>query len=214
MALSAQDEPYVTPVEYLERERLAETKNEYWNGEITAMAGASPRHTMIVANLAYLFISQLKGRPCTVHVTDLRVKVSPTGLYTYPDVTVICGNLEVEDEQQDTALNPSVIIEVLSPSTENYDRGQKFAHYRTLESLSDYIMVIQDVAQVEHYARQSADQWLLTVYRGLESVVMVESIGCEMRLADVYDKVELGDVGMPASTVSVLKEDVGEYQAG
>ena len=130
--MQQQHSSYITRQEYLELERQSETKNEYWNGEIYAMAGASKRHTLIAANVIASLHFQLKGRTCSVHTGDLRVKVSPTGLYTYPDVVVMCDNPQYDDRVQDTVSNPSVVVEILSKSTESYDRGVKFEHYRTL----------------------------------------------------------------------------------
>src|ERR1044072_9754283 len=125
---------YFTPEEYLEMERKADCKNEYFNGEIFAMGGASPRHVLIVTNVVSELRTQLKNRPCTVYSTDLRVRVSATGLYTYPDVIVVCGEPRFADDHRDTLLNPTLIVEVLSNSTKDYDRGDKFEQYRALES--------------------------------------------------------------------------------
>ena len=204
---------YITQQEYLELERQSETKNEYWNGEIYAMAGASKRHTLIAANVIASLHSQLKGRPCSVHTGDLRVKVSPTGLYTYPDVVVLCGKPQYDDRVQDTVSNPTVIIEVLSKSTESYDRGVKFEHYRRLESLTDYLLVSQDTSCIEHRVRQPDDKWLLGIYQGLDSVVPVLSIGCELPLAEVYDKVEWPDEDAARGWLRFVKEPSEAYLA-
>ncbi len=131
--MSVQLKPFLSPQEYLTLERQAETKSEYYAGEVFAMAGASRKHNTIVPNLLYLLVGQLKGRSCEVYNSDMRVKVSVTGLYTYPDLTVVCGKPRFDDDQEDTLLNPTVIVEVLSKSTEAYDRGEKFAMYRALE---------------------------------------------------------------------------------
>src|SRR2546426_6586677 len=161
------------PEEYLALERKAEHKSEYFAGEIFAMTGASERHNLIVTNLVRELSLQLKGRPCKTYSSDMRVKVGATGLFTYPDVIVVCGPTQFDDEQQDTVVNPSVIIEVLSKSTEGYDRGEKFAHYRKLESLTDYLLVSQTKPHVEHYVRQPDNQWLLSETEGLESALPV-----------------------------------------
>ncbi|MDI6791756.1 MAG: Uma2 family endonuclease [bacterium] len=182
---------YLTPEEYLAIERKAEYKSEYFTGEIFAMAGAGERHVTIVANTMFLLVSQLKGRPCKAYSNDLRVKVSPTGLYTYPDVVVVCGEALFEDEHKDTLLNPTVLIEVLSESTEAYDRGAKFEHYRTLESLSDYLLISQDKTKIEHFVRQPNDQWLFSDSPDIDGVMEISSIKCKLPLAEVYDKVEL-----------------------
>lgn len=180
----------LSPEAYLAQERAAETKSDYWDGEVYALAGASRAHNLITTNLTISLGNQVKGRPCEVYPGDMRVKAATHAAYTYPDIVVVCGRPMFEDRERDTLLNPTALIEVLSPSTEAYDRGAKFAAYRSLPSLSDYLLVAQDQAMVEHYVRQADDRWLLTSYTGLESVVQIESIGCELRLADVYDKVE------------------------
>jgi len=182
--------PYLTPAEYLRLERQAETKSEYWDGQVYAMVGATEEHNLIATNLVISLGSQLRSKPCKVYSNDMRVKVSAAGLYTYPDVIVVCGKAHFEDRHRDTLLNPTVLIEVLSPSTAAYDRGAKFEFFRMLESLSDYLLVAQDRPIIEHYVRQPDDKWLLSTYKGLEAVVHVGFIGCDVRLADVYDKVE------------------------
>ena len=189
--MSLQRRPHLTPEEYLAIEREAEYKSEYFAGEIFAMAGASERHVSIVANTMYLLVGQLKGRSCKAYANDMRLKVNPTGLYTYPDIIVVCGDLFFADEHKDTLLNPMVLIEVLSESTEAYDRGKKFAHYRTLASLSDYLLIAQDQVRIEHFVRQPDDRWLFSASDGLDDAVEIASIACELPLADVYDKVEM-----------------------
>lgn len=207
-----QQKLYLTPQEYLELERQAETKSEYFNGEIYALAGASPRHTVIAANVIVSFGIQFKGRSCTVHTGDLRVKVNPTGLYTYPDVVVVCGPLRFDDAQKDTLLNPTLIVEVLSESTEAYDRTGKFEHYRTLESLTDYLLISQEKAWIEHRARQSDIKWLTGYYMGLDIVVPLPSIGCELRLADIYDKIDWPDENSARGFLQAVKEPAMEYR--
>ena len=207
MAAYAKRKRSVTPEQYLALERKAETKSEYWNGEIYAMAGASPRHTGIVANVLSQFVVQFRGRACSAHASDLRVKVQVAGLYTYPDIVVVCGTMQFDGYPCDTLLNPAVLVEVLSPSTEAYDRGTKFEHYRTLESLTDYLLVAQDRPMVEHYVRQAADKWLLGTCSGLEAVVTIESIGCQLSLADAYDKVELPSTSAAPPSLHFLKEE-------
>jgi len=178
-----------TPQQYLALERKADFKSEYCNGFITAMAGASLEHNTIAVNLAGEIRSQLRDRPCRVCVSDMRVCVSPTGLYTYPDVVVVCGQLRFEDDGRDTLLNPTVIVEVLSRSTEPYDRGEKFAHYRRLESLREYVVVAQDQVLVERYTRQG-EEWMLTHLTDLDASLRLASIGCEVSLREIYAKVE------------------------
>ncbi|GAK59789.1 hypothetical protein U27_06774 [Candidatus Vecturithrix granuli] len=185
-----QPKTYVTPEEYLAIERQAEYKSEYWNGEMFAMAGASERHVLITTNTAGELRTQLKSRPCRVYSIDLRVKVRSTGLYTYPDIVVICEKPVFDDKQQDTLLNPIVLIEVLSPSTEAYDRGEKFSHYRTIESLSDYLLISQTRPRIEHFIRQPHEQWIFSDCHDMDGAIAIASIGCTLALAEVYDKVE------------------------
>ena len=180
----------LSPEQYLEIERAAEYKSEYYDGEMSAMAGASPEHVLIATNIASELRNRLKSKPCRSFSNDLRLRVSPTGLYTYPDVTVVCGDLQFADDSRDTVVNPTVIVEVLSDSTEASDRGKKFEHYRTLESLREYILVAQDRALVEQYARDGNGRWVLTEVNGLDAVIDLPSIECRLSLADVYDKVE------------------------
>jgi len=189
--MSLQPKPRLTPEEYLALERKAEYKSEYLAGEMFAMAGASERHVSIVANVMYLLVGQLKGRPCKAYASDMRVRVSPTGLYTYPDVVVVCGQPQFADEQQDTLLNPTLLVEVLSESTKDYDRGEKFEHYRTLASLSEYVLIAQDKYHIEHFVRQPDNRWLLSETNRLEDTIHLSSIACDLALAEVYDKVEM-----------------------
>lgn len=187
-----------SPEEYLALERQADRKSEYFNGFMFAMAGASREHNLIAGNVFGELRAQFKGRPCETYQSDMRVKVSETGLYTYPDVVAVCGERRFEDVSVDTLLNPTLIIEVLSESTETYDRGDKFAHYLRLESLQEYVMIAQDKARVEHYVREG-DHWRYTDRRDLESVLELASIGCRVPLREIYDRVEfpLGDEPAP-----------------
>jgi Uma2 family endonuclease len=189
--MSSQPETYLTPEEYLAIERRAETKSEYFNGEMFAMVGASRKHNLISTNIVISVGQQLKNRPCEIYTSDMRVKIPATGLYTYPDVTVACGEPKFEDEFVDTLLNPTLIVEVLSASTASYDRIKKFGYYRTIESLAEYLLVAQDEYKVEQYAKQQDGRWLLTDIRSLEGVVEMVSIQCRLALADVYDRVSL-----------------------
>lgn len=208
--MQAAIETYLTPEEYLALERQTETKSEYLDGEVFAMAGASLAHNQIVINAVLALGGRLKGGPCRIFSSDMRVKVSRSGLYTYPDLVVICGRPQLEDEQRDTLLNPILLIEVLSSSTENYDRGRKFDHYRMLESLTDYVLVSQDEAKVEHFARQPADKWLLSIYKGLEAVALLPAIGCELPLTEVYDKIEFPQ---PETVpLRIVREQQSDYE--
>jgi Uma2 family endonuclease len=178
-----------TPEEYLELERKADFKSEYDGGFITAMSGASTEHNLIAGNFFAEIKSQLKGRPCTVFISDMRLCVSSTGLYTYPDVMAVCGERQYLAADLDTLLNPSMIVEVLSTSTESYDRGRKFGHYRRLASLKEYVLVSQDEVKVERYTRRG-DDWILTEFTSLDDVLRLTSIDCEIPLREIYDSVE------------------------
>jgi Uma2 family endonuclease len=192
--MSLQPKPRLTPEDYLAIERSADFKSEYFDGEIFAMTGASEPHNIIVINSVIALGNQLKKRPCKLYANDMRVKVDPTGLYTYPDLVVVCGKAQLEDAHLDTLLNPTLIVEVLSDSTEAYDRGRKFEHYRKLESLAEYVLISQHWPHVESYRRQPDHHWLLTESSGLDSKLLLESIDCELALAEIYDKVELQSV--------------------
>ncbi len=186
---SATEVPRFTPEQYLALERKADYKSEYRDGFIWAMAGASREHNLIAGNLHGEIRSQLKGRPCEVYTSDMRLRVSPTGLYTYPDVMAVCGEPQFLDDEVDTLLNPSMIAEILSPSTESYDRGNKFDQYRQLTSLREYVMIAQDKVLVERYTRQG-EEWLLTVFRNLDETLPLTSIGCEIALREIYALIE------------------------
>ena len=181
---------HLTPAEYLALERKATTKSEYFDGQIYAMSGASRAHNLIVANLLSALHTQLSKRDCEVYANDMRVKVDVTGLYTYPDVLVVCDEPRFEDASLDTLLNPNVLVEVLSPSTEAYDRGEKFSHYRHLESLQEYVLVAQNCIRVEHYLRQE-EQWLLTEFSEFADLFRLPSINCELSTRAIYAKVKL-----------------------
>lgn len=189
--MSSQVKIHYAPNEYLALERQAEHKSEYFNGEIFAMTGASRRHNLVAGNVFAALHLQLRKRPCEIYPSDMRVKVSPTGLYTYPDVVVVCGEPLFDDEQRDTLLNPTVLVEVLSKSTASYDRGEKFEHYRKLASLLEYLVIAQNKYHVEHYMRQQDNQWLLAETDDIQQTVHLSSIECDLALTDIYDKVEI-----------------------
>lgn len=187
--MSAQARPHFTPAQYLELERAATYRSQLVDGEVFAMAGASQWHVRIVTNLTGELHNRFKGRSCQVFTTDLRLRVPDTELWTYPDVMALCGEPKLDDEKFDTLLNPQVIFEVLSPSTEGFDRGKKFARYRRLASLTDYVLVAQDEMRVEHYVRQTDNTWRLQEFTAGEQAVPLASLGCELPLADIYDRV-------------------------
>jgi len=184
---------YISPEEYLRMERASQEKHEYFKGEVFAMTRASENHNIVVSSTLAGLYGQLRKRPCQIYPSDMRVRIPATGLYTYPDISVICGTPEFEDDGLDTLVNPTVIIEVLSTSTEQYDRGKKFQHYRTIASLHEYILIAPDNVRIEHFARQG-DQWILTDAKTIDSVLCLPSIDCTLALSDVYEKVSFGDI--------------------
>ncbi len=181
----------LTPEQYLEIERKAEFKSEYYQGEMFAMAGARDPHNLIAGNVFAELHQQLRRRTCYVYGSDMRVHVPSTGLCTYPDVHAVRGERQFLDEERDTLLNPALIVEVLSQSTEAYDRGLKFAQYRTIKSLREYLMISPYRLSAELYSRQADDRWTLTAANRMEDTIKLESIDCRLALADVYEKVEL-----------------------
>jgi Uma2 family endonuclease len=197
--VSTQPKTFLTPEEYLEIERKAEYKSEYCDGEMFAMAGAGEVHNLLVTNLVAGLHQQLRSRPCRVYSNDMRVRVHATGLYTYPDVVVVCGERRFLDDRRDTLLNPSLLIEVLSPSTEAYDRGRKFDQYRSIESLGEYLLVASDRVHVDQYTRQPDGRWLLTAASRLEDSLDLQSVGYRLALADLYERVDLPGFQPPAA---------------
>ena len=191
---SAATKKRFTPQEYLALERKSETRNEYYNGEIFAMAGASREHNLIVANLLRDIGNQLEDRPCESYSSHMRVSIEATGLYTYPDVSVVRGEPRFQDREVDTLLNPTVIVEVLSPSTEAYDRGDKFRHYRRIDSLREFVLISQDRMMVERYTRQGND-WVLSDLTDPDQVLRLESIGCQIPLGRIYAKIKFPEPG-------------------
>lgn len=178
----------LTAAEYLSIERKAETRSEFFAGEMFAMSGASREHNLISVNLGSALHDQFKDRTCEVYTTDMRVRI-PSGLYTYPDVVVACGDPRFEDDHVDILLNPIVLMEVLSESTADYDRGTKFKHYRQIPSLREYVLVDQTAAQIEHFVRDDNGKWALTEITGTEKSLSLDSIGCQIPLSEVYRKV-------------------------
>jgi Uma2 family endonuclease len=186
--MSANPEPRITEEEYLERERAAEFRSDYYAGAVYAMSGASWIHGALVQNLSWLLQTALRGRNCSVRTTDTRVHASGK-LYTYPDVVVVCGEPKFLDNRTDTIMNPVLIIEVLSQSTEAYDRGAKATQYRRMESLQELVFVAQIEPRIEIYRKRSENEWVLSESAGLESTCRFESIDCELPLSGIYDRV-------------------------
>lgn len=187
--MTAQPERLWTVTEYLTSERSSDIKHEFFGGEIFAMAGASAAHNIITANIVASLHRQVLHRNCTVFPSDMRLKVVQHTLYTYPDITVVCGDIDYEDNEQDILLNPTVIIEVLSPSTENYDRGKKSHYYRTIPSLQEYLLVAQDSQHIEQFMRYSEHQWLFAEITSEGEDIYLSSIDCTLTLVEVYNKV-------------------------
>jgi len=190
--VSTQTKTLLTPDQYLEIERQAPYKSEYWQGVMFAMAGASRQHDVLAGNLFASLHQQFRGRPCEVYKSDMRVYLPATGLYTYPDVVAVCGPGAFADDHVDTLINPSFLAEVLSPSTEAYDRGRKSEHYRTMESLQEYLLIAQDRIHVELYTRQQDGTWLLREANQLQDIVQLRSIGCHIHLLELHEKIHEG----------------------
>jgi Uma2 family endonuclease len=186
--MSTAAKPYFTEAEYLARERRAQHKSEYYRGEIFAMAGATREHNLIAGNLVRALGNQLAHGSCEVYPGDMRVRL-PSGLYTYPDVTVACGEPKFLDDEFDTLINPIVLVEVLSASTEAYDRGTKAQQYRDLESLAHYVLVASEKRHIEVHTRQTNGQWAISESSDLAGGVELHAIGCRLSLAEVYAKV-------------------------
>jgi Uma2 family endonuclease len=189
MATAAIPKRY-TPEEYLALERKAKFKSEYKNGFIIAMAGSSPEHNKIALSLASEIRAQFRGKRCEVYMSDVRLRVTPAGLYTYPDVMAVCGGAQFAEGDLETLLNPTMIAEVLSRTTEAYDRGGKFDDYKTLPSLREYVLVSQDKVLVERFTKQG-DRWVPTELRDLDETLILESIGCAIPLREIYAGIAL-----------------------
>ena len=190
--MSLQPKPILNFDDWLADERTAiETRSEYIDGEIFAMTRAMESHNAIVMNIGSELHQQMKGRPCRIYASDMKVRIRAANAGTYPDLVALCGEREFQDDRRDLLLNPSLIVEVLSDSTEAYDRGGKFAIYRQVPSLREYLLVSQYRVQVELFTRGADDRWTLSDYHALHDTITLTSIGCTLALAEVYDKVDL-----------------------
>jgi len=196
--------PRLSEAEYLALERAAPVKSEFFGGELFAMAGGSPMHSLIAANLIRELGTKLKGRPCKPFTSDLRLKVEATGLCTYPDVSVICGPLLLAAGTDDTVVNPSLLIEVLSDSTEAYDRGEKFLHYRQMASLNEYLLVSQCLARIEQFLRRPNDEWAMRTVEGREATLTLPSLEITIELNEVFAGVDF----VPASIRTQIRPPV------
>jgi len=188
--MSAIPEQYLTFDEYIALEESSGIKHEFFEGTAYAMTGASPAHNLITANVIGSLQPQLRGKSCRIYSSDQRFKVEATGLYTYADASVVCGPAQFADAPKYTMTNPTMIIEVLSPSTENYDRGKKSQQYRKIDSLRAYLLIAQDGRHVELYTRQEQNRWLLVETSEREAMVSLDAIGCTMAMKDIYEGVE------------------------
>jgi Uma2 family endonuclease len=188
--------PLYTPEQYLTQEREACERHEWLDGQIYAMSGESPQNSLISSNVNAILNLQLRGKPCATYSPNMKVysrlpaETGLKGLFSYPDTTVVCGPAIFHDEHRDVLTNPRVVIEVLSPTTERYDRGKKFLRYQQNPSLTDYVLVAQTYPSIEHYVRQADGSWIYSVTTALTASVALASLGCELPLAEVYDRIE------------------------
>jgi Uma2 family endonuclease len=191
--MTGQQEPHFTLEEYLELELVSEERHEYLDGRIYAMSGGSGKHAQLCMNVSGQLYAQLRGRPCRAFGEGLKVRVEKTGLHTYPDASALCGEPRFAGKHEEILLNPSVLVEVLSPSTERYDRDDKFWHYRQIPSLQEYVLVAQDWLHVERFTRDPANgaRWVLAEASGPDGEADLPSIGCVLRLRDVYEHVDV-----------------------
>lgn len=190
--MTAEPKVLYTESEYLARERDAETKSEYFQGEIFAMAGSSPTHSVIANNVGAILALALRKKPCVAFQSDMRVKIAAIRKHCYPDVSVACGKPEYErDAFGDSLLNPTLIVEVMSPLSSDYDRGTKFSHYRALPSLKEYALVDSERVGVEVFTKQPNGKWLLSEYKSLSESAALESVDCALSLAEIYEKTDI-----------------------
>jgi Uma2 family endonuclease len=183
-----------TPEEYFALERNAEFKSEYLDGRIVAMTGASIEHATIAGNVHGELRQRLRGSSCRVFISDMRVQVGAGRRYTYPDLVAVCGEPQLVDRMPDTLTNPTLIVEVLSPSTEAYDRGEKFLQYRGIESLQEYVLVAQDRVLVERFVR-AGEFWTLSTLSDVDASLELTSVGCEIPLREIYENVGIPTPG-------------------
>ena len=186
----AQEIKFITQEEYLATERLATEKHEYFQGEIFAMSGTTIEHNVIAVNCISELRNKLKGKNCRPYESNLRIHIPPNSLYTYPDISIICGGVDTTDDKFDTATNPTVIFEILSVSTRDYDKGGKFTLYRDIETLKEYILIDTEKICVEKFTRNDDNSWLLTEYKTIKSIFEIPSIGVELKLTDIYEDVK------------------------
>lgn len=192
MGLALRQKTLFSPEEYLKFERAAEVRHEYLDGEIYEMAGESLAHSQICINIAGEMRQRLKGAKCQALSPNMKVRAETKGLFAYPDLSILCGDPEFHDDKKDVLLNPKVIVEVLSPSTQRYDQTKKFYRYRKeIPSLTDYILIYQDIAFIEHHEKMPDERWAFNVVEGLDGIFTIPSIGCEIEMSEIYDRVDL-----------------------
>ncbi|MEA1967171.1 MAG: Uma2 family endonuclease [Thermodesulfobacteriota bacterium] len=190
MNVQPQEKNHMTPEEYLEFDRTSDIKYEYFEGEIFAMTGAKKNHNLINTSITVNLVNKMGNSECRVFSNDMRVKIENKSGFAYPDIAIACGDLEFEDNEFDTLTNPIVIIEILSDSTELYDRTEKFTYYRAISTLQEYILVSQNKCRVERFVRKEGGMWGMFHYECMEQIIKIESIDCEMSLSDIYQWVE------------------------
>ncbi len=191
MSAIQKSDPYLMPQEYLVREREAESKSEYFNGHVVEMAGATYWHNVIAVNALISIGRQCRGRPCVALGSDMKVRVEKANLFRYPDLSAVCGPIDFYDSHQDVYCNPAFILEVLAPGTERYDRTDKFALYRLVDSFREYVLVAQDRIEIEVHRREPDGRWSATLFNDRADVARLESIGCDLPLADLFEKIEM-----------------------
>jgi len=189
--MAVQKKNYITPEEYLATEREADFKSEYYQGEVFAMSGAGNNHNIITANLIIALGNEFKGKKCRVYPSDMRLHIPLNGLYTYPDVMAVCGERQFLDDKKDTLLNPFLVIEVLSPSTADYDRGTKFMLYRSIPTLQHYMLIDSRACHVERYAKNPESNWVLTEVKDLNAILSFTNPDLTLALSDIYEEAEI-----------------------
>ena len=189
--MGSPEQKFISQEAFLETERLAFEKHEFFRGEVFAMSGASISHNRLLKNCLTDLATKLKGKKCEPFGSDLRIHIPKNTLYTYPDISIICGEIETTDDKFDTVTNPSVIIEILSASTKNYDKGQKFDLYRDIQTLKEYILIDSEQVVVEKFYRNDDNSWLLTEYKTLESSFSINTVDLELKLSDIYYDVKI-----------------------
>jgi len=198
--MSKANEKYISIEEYFAREDTAELRNEYYRGDVFAMSGGTPNHNRITVNLANLLNTQFRGGSCEAFTSNLRVQVARNLHYTYPDVVVVCGELILAEGRSDTITNPVVIMEVLSESTIDYDRGTKFTAYRSIETLTDYISIDQDTVHIEYFSKERDGTWRLQEFFSTEEVLEIKSIEAMLPAKEIYERVALAPKSRVFST--------------